>query len=178
MGTVAQRLESELLKYPGMQADETLVWRTWAAIHQAEYDRFDHNIRLGQGVDPGPAYLPAVRRAAILNSQLRLDSVGWKGIDNSLLPGKITSPQQVYDLFPSAEAEIMEVKRRATSSAIGEVSTHFHLWVQEFPDAPHPALRIICAGYATPIVAAAQANNIVLDVVQVNFSMLSNASGS
>lgn len=178
MGTVAQRLESDLLKYPGMQADETLVWRTWAALHQTEYDRFDHNIRLGTGVDPGPAYLPQVRAASILNSQLRLDSVGWKGIDNTLVPPKITSPKQVYDLFPSAEAEIMEVKRRATSSAIGEISTHYHLWVQEFPDHPHPTLRIVCAGYAQPILAAVQANGIILDVVAVNFSKLSNAAGT
>ncbi len=178
MPTVAQRLESELLKYPGMQADETLVWRTWAGLHQSEYDRFDHNIRLGPGSDPGPAYLPQVRQASILNSQLRLDSVGWKGIDNSLLPAKITSPQQVYDLFPSAISEIMEVKRRATSSAIGEISTHYHLWVEEFPDNPRPLLRLVCAGYANGILAAVRANAITLDVVQVNFSILSNASGS
>jgi len=178
MSTVAQRLEAELLKYPGMQADETLVWRTWAALHQTEYDRFDHNIRLGQGVDPGPAYLPQVRKGAILNSQLRLDSVGWKGIDNSMLPAQITSPATVYDLFPSAQAEIMEVKRRATSSAIGEVSTHYHLWVEEFPDAPRPLLRIVCAGYAQGILAAVKANAITLDVVAVNFSILSHAHGT
>jgi hypothetical protein len=178
VGTVAQRLESELLKYPGMQADETLVWRTWAAANQQNYDRFDHNIRLGPGVDPGPSFLPQVRKGAILNSQLRLDSVGWTGIDNSILPAVITSPKQVYDLFPSAQAEIMEVKRRATSSAIGEVSTHFHLWVQEFPDNPIPLLRIICAGYSNGILAAVKANKITLDVVAVNFSMLSNANGT
>jgi len=178
MGTVAQRLESDLLKYPGMQADETLVWRTWAALHQTEYDRFDHNIRLGPGMDPGPAYLPQVRQASILNSQLRLDSVGWQGIDNSLLPVKITSPAQVYSLFPSAQAEIMEVKRRATASAIGEISTHYHLWVEEFPDAPRPRLRIVCAAYANTILAAVRANSITLDVVAVNFSILSNAHGT
>lgn len=178
MQTVAQRLESDLLKYPGMQADETLVWRTWAALHETEYDRFDHNIRLGPGNDPGPAYLPQVRTATILNSQLRLDSVGWKGIDNTLLPAKIYSPKQVYDLFPSAEAEIMEVKRRATSSAIGEISTHYHLWVEEFADNPFPKLRIVCAGYASPILAAVRANGITLDVVSVNFSILSNAHGT
>lgn len=178
MPTVSQRLESELLKYPGMQADETLVWRTWAALHESEYDRFDHNIRLGPGNDPGPAYLPAVRQASILNSQLRLDSVAWHGVQNDLLPAKITSPAEVYALFPSAQAEIMEVKRRATSSAIGEVSTHYHVWVEEFPDAPHPKLRIICAGYSLAIVAAVRANAITLDVVQVNFSILSHAHGT
>jgi len=178
MGTVAQRLESDLLKYPGMMADETLVWRTWAALHQQEYDRFDHNIRLGEGNDPGPQYLPQVRRAMILNTQIRIDSVGWKGIDNTQLPAAITSPQQVYDLFPSAESEIMEVKRRATLSAIGEILGHFHAWVAEFPDQPHPLLRLVCVSYANTILPAVAAQGITLDTVQVNFSILSSRHGT
>jgi hypothetical protein len=178
MGTVAQRLESELLKYPGMQADETLVWRTWAALHQSEYNRFDHNIRLGEGADPGPAYLPQVRRAMILNTQIRIDSVGWHGIDNALIPASIESPKQVYDLFPSAESEIMEIKRRVGLSALGEILGHFHAWVEDFPDAPPPTLRLICATYASTILPAVRAHNITLDPVQVNFSILSQAHGT
>lgn len=178
MGTVAQRLEADLLKYPGMQADETLVWRTWAGLHQSEYDRFDHNIRLGTGIDPGPTYIEAVRRAMILNTQARVDSVGWQGIDNTLVPAQITSPQQIYDVFPSAISEIMEVKRRATNSALGEILGHFHLWVGMFPDNPPPLLRIICAGFSTLITPAAQAQGITVDVVPVNFSQLSSAHGT
>lgn len=178
MGTVAQRLESDLLKYPGMMADETLVWRTWAALHQSEYGRFDHNIRLGTGADPGPTYLPQVRRAMILNTQMRLDSVGWKGIDNAEVPATITSPQQIYDVFPSAESEIMEVKRRATLSALGEILGHFHAWVAAFPDNPAPTLRLICVTYASTVLPAVQAQGITLDTVAVNFSVLSSAHGT
>jgi len=178
MGTVAQRLESQLLKYPGMMADETLVWRTWAAANEQNYDRFDHNIRLGPGIDPGPSFLPAVRRAAILNSQLRIDTVGWQGIDTTQLPSKIETPQTVYDIFPSAIATIFEVKRRAIPSTIGELLTYYHTWVQDFPAAVPPAMVIVCAGYAQTIIAPATANKINVSVVAVNFSILSNASGS
>lgn len=178
MGTVAQRLEADLLAYPGMTADETVVWRTWAAIHQGEYDRFDHNIRLGPDQDPGPAYLPQVRKAAILNAKLRVDSIGWQGIDNALLPATIESPQQVYDLFPSAQVEIFEVKRRATQSALGEIAAYFHTWVSDFPEAAVPRLRIVCATYAQTILPTVRAMNITLDPVQVNFSILTNPHGT
>ena len=178
MANVAQRLESELLKYPGMLADETLVWRTWAALHQSEYDRFDHNIRMGPDQDPGPQYLPQVRRAEILNKKLRLDSVAWSGVDNSFLPAEIESPQQVYDVFPSALSEIIEVKRRATNSALGEIAAYFHTWVAAFPNNPHPALRIVCAEYAQTLLTPARAMGIILDPVHVNFSILSNSHGT
>jgi len=178
MPNVAQRLESELLKYPGMLADETLVWRTWAALHQSEYDRFDHNIRMGPDQDPGPAFLPQVRRGAILNAKLRLDSVAWHGVDNSLLPAEIESPAQVYEVFPSATCEIIEVKRRATNSALGEIAAYFHTWVAEFPNNPQPDLRIVCAEYAKTLLTPARSMGIILDPVNVSFSILSNAHGS
>lgn len=178
MSTVPQRLEADLLKYPGMQADETVVWRTWAALHQTEYDRFDHNVRLGTGTDPGPAYIAQVRRAMILNTQLRIDAVGWQGIDNTELPTSVESPQQIYNVFPSASPEIFEVKRRATASSIGEILSYFHAWDEAFPNNPAPQLRIVCAGYSSTIVPVARANDITLDVVAVNFSILSQAHGT
>lgn len=178
MPNPAQRLESDLLKYPGMLVDETVVWRAWALIHQAEYDRFDHNIRLGTGNDPGPAYLPSVRRAEILNSQMRIDSVGWQGIDPALIPAGVTSPQEIYNLFPSAQATIFEVKRRATLAAYGEIMGYNHAWVQEFSAAPPPLLIIVCADYAKTILPATKASGVQIDVVQANFSILSNAAGT
>lgn len=178
MANPAQRLESDLLKYPGMLVDETVVWRAWALIHQAEFDRFDHNIRLGRGDDPGPGYLPSVRQSQILNTQMRCDSIGWQGVDNSLLPGVITSPQQVYDVFPSALATIFEVKRRATLQAVGEILGHFHAWVDEWPNNPQPALMLVCAAYATTILSATRANKIAVDVVQANFSILASPTGT
>ena len=178
MRNPAQRLESQLLSYPGMLVDETVVWRAWATLHQDEYDRFDHNIRLGPGSDPGPAFLESVRRAEILNSQMRVDSVGWQGIDNSLAPGVIEGPEGIYNIFPSAQATIFEVKRRATLQAVGEILGHFHAWVDEFPDNPHPLLMLVCADYAKTILPVTRGQNIAIDVVQVNFSILSTPTGT
>lgn len=178
MPNPAQRLESDLQKYPGMLVDETVVWRAWAMLHQAEYDRFDHNIRLGKGSDPGPGFLPSVRQSQILNTQMRVDSIGWQGIDNALVSGSITSPQQIYDVFPSAVSTIFEVKRRATLQAVGEILGHFHAWVDEFPNNPQPSLMLVCAGYADTILSATRAQKIAVDVVQANFTILSQQGGT
>lgn len=178
MANPAQRLEADLLSYPGMLVDETVVWRAWALMHQTEYARFDHNIRIGPAKDPGPAFLPSVRKAEMLNSQMRLDSIGWQGIDPALISGEVTNPAQIYDLFPSAQATIFEVKRRATLAAYGEIMGYNHAWVEAFPSQPTPILVIVCADYSSTILPATRASNVQVDVVQANFSILSNAHGT
>jgi hypothetical protein len=178
MANAAQRLESSLLAYPGMLVDETVVWRAWALLNQGKYQRFDHNIRIGPAKDPGPAFLPSVRRAEMLNSQMRLDSIGWQGIDSAFLSGEVTNPAQVYELFPSAQATIFEVKRRATLAAYGEIMGYNHAWVEEFPSQPAPVLVIVCAEYAGTILPATRASGVQIDVVQANFSILSNQHGT
>jgi len=150
VGTLAQRLESERLKYPGLLPEEILVLRAWLNLHQAEYDRFDYNMRIGQGTDPGPTYSPEVRRQAVLNTQLRIDAVAFKG----------TQPT------------IIEVKRRATASNVGQILTYASVWSVEFPQSPKPILRLVCSDFSQHILARVKESNINLDVVQVDFSGL------
>jgi hypothetical protein len=178
MANPAQRLEADLQAYPGMLVDETVVWRAWALLHQGEYDRFDHNLRLGPARDPGPAFLPSVRKAEMLNSQMRVDSVGWQGIDPAYFPADVVSPQQIYDLFPSAEVTIFEVKRRATLAAYGEIMGYNHGWLEEFKNVVPPRLIIVCAEYAQTILPATRASNVQVDIVQANFTILSTSAGT
>jgi len=174
MQTVPQRLEHDLTSFPGMLADETVVWRAWLKLHEAEYVRFEYNIRLGPDQDPGPAFLPAVRKNVILNHKLRIDAVGWKEIQNDLLPAIIESPQQIYEIFPSAVAEIIEVKRRATQSATGEILGYLAHWLENWPSNPHPRIRLVAAAYAQTILATVRAHAILLDPIAVDFSILRN----
>lgn len=178
MSNPAQRLEADLQSYPGMSVDETVVWRAWAMLHQGEYDRFDHNIRIGPGKELDASFLPAVRRAEFLNSQMRIDSVGWQEIDNALLPGAVTNPQDIYDVFPSAVVTIFEVKRRATLAAYGEIMGYNHAWVEDFPNQPAPRLVIVCSEYAKTILPATRASAVQIDLVQANFSILSSQAGT
>lgn len=153
MANLAQRLESERLKYPGLLPEEILVLRAWLAIHQGEYDRFDYNMRIGQGIDPGAAYSPEVRKQAVMNTQLRIDAVGWRG----------------------AQPSIIEVKRRTTPSNVGQILTYDSVWRKEFPAGPAPILRLVCNTFAPHILPRVSEASIFLDVVQVDFSGLKSA---
>lgn len=150
MSTLAQRLESERLKYPGLLPEEILVLRAWLALHQGEYDRFDYNMRIGQGIDPGASYSAEVRKQAVMNTQLRIDAVAWKG----------TQPS------------IVEVKRRATPSNIGQLLTYHSVWRIEFPTGPDPTMRLVCNQFSPHILPRVRESGINLDVVTVDFSGL------
>ena len=150
MTTPAQLLQSERLKYPGLLPDEVLVLRAWLTLHQGEYDKFDYNMRIGQGIDPGPNYSPEVRTQAVMNTQLRIDAVGWKG----------TQPT------------IIEVKRRTTPSNVGQILTYDSVWRKEFPSSPAPIMRLVSNTFSPHILPRVQEAGIFLDVVQVDFSGL------
>lgn len=167
-----QRLQSERLKYPGLLSDETLVLRAWLKINEAQFDAFDYNLRVGPEYVSKTPLTPDVQRAANLLHQLRIDAVGWRGVDPSLLPSFYEYPKTVYDLFPSAVATIIEAKRRATNYAVGRIVTYRDNWTHEYPDAAPPDLLICCATYSPTITPSLLANRIQLNTVTVDFSIL------
>jgi hypothetical protein len=149
LGTPAQRLESERATYPAMQVDEILVWRNWLQLHQGEYDRFDYNVRIGTGVDPGPAFPDNIRKMAIAIRSLRLDAVGWKG--------------DVPTIF--------EVKRRAGPENVGQLLTYRAVWEAQSGFAIAPRLVLVASELIQHILPIVAQSNITL--VPTNFSFLS-----
>lgn len=148
--TPAQTLQQERLRYPGMLPREIIVWRQWLKLHEHEYDHFDYNTRIGQGHDPGPTWPENYRRMAIMNSQKRVDVVGWKG----------------------QEPTIIEVKDRAGASAIGQLVTYKPIWVQTFPDLPPPRLALVVNRLQPDILPIIQVAGIQLFIVAADFSEL------
>ena len=154
MGTPAQRLESERAKYPAMQVDEILVWRNWLQLHEREYDRFDYNVRIGTGVDPGPAFPQNIRDMAIAIRSLRLDAAGWQG----------TTPT------------IFEVKRRAGPENVGQLLTYRAVWEAARLSATPPKLVLVASDVMQHILPIVQQSNITLVMVPTDFSFLSPRS--
>jgi hypothetical protein len=151
MGTPAQRLESERAKYPAMQVDEILVWRNWLQLHQAEYDRFDYNVRIGTGVDPGAAFPQNIRDMAIAIRSLRLDAVGYQG----------DTPT------------IFEVKRRAGPENVGQLLTYRTVWEAQQLSSSGPRLVLVASDVITHNLPIVQQSNIELVLVPTDFSFLS-----
>jgi hypothetical protein len=150
MSTPAQKLQSERLTFPGMLPREILVFQSWLKQHEMEYDRFDYNVRLGGGFDPGPTWDEAIRRMAIANTQKRVDAVGYQGNLVSLI----------------------EVKDRAGFSAIGQLVGYEALWLHENPGAQQPRLILVCNRFAPDILPVLQKQGIELNVVEADFSRL------
>lgn len=150
MVTPAQTLQAERFKYPGLLPREIIVLRAWLKLHESEYDRFDYNLRIGTGFDPGPSVPDSIRQMAILNSQKRIDAVGYKGNTVTLI----------------------EVKDRAGFSAVGQLVGYLHLWQAAHPGEATPQLLLVANRTQDDIPLVANRAGIAIELVDANFSEL------
>jgi|SRR5882724_5895548 len=153
MATPAQRLEAERHKYPGMAPREVIIFRAWLALHQSEYTKFEYNVRIGNGIDPGHSYPAIYRQQYIENTQKRIDALGWKG----------DAPT------------IIEVKDRATASSMSQILTYKALWPLTFPNTPPPRLLLVTNRVAADMPMVLAASGIDLEIVPADFTSLANA---
>ena len=72
MATPAQRLQVERLSYPAMQPREIIVWRNWLKENEPRFSRYEYNIRLGGGLDPGPSFTPERSEERRVGKECRL----------------------------------------------------------------------------------------------------------
>ena len=148
--TPAQKLQSERLSYPGLLPREIIVFRNWLKLHESEYDRFEYNVRLGDGFDPGPTFDPKIRQLSQDNTKTRVDAVGFVG----------------------SQATLIEVKDRAGFSAIGQLVGYEALWIQAHPTDMPPKMLLVCNRFAPDILPVLTRNEIELAVVAADFSEL------
>jgi len=93
-------------QFPGMPLQESNLARAWLRENGLEYDRFDFNVRLGQGRPIADGLPVEIQRQAKLLSQLRADIVGY-------VLGRV---------------DIIEVKDRAQSASLGQILAYQKLW--------------------------------------------------
>jgi len=148
--TVAQYLQKERFKYPGLLPREIVVLRAWLRLHEQEYDRFDYNVRIGTGFDPGPTVTESIRQMAIANSQKRIDAVAYKGNAVTLI----------------------EVKDRAGFSAVGQLVGYLHMWQAQYPISARPRLLLVANRLQDDIPLVASGAGIDIELVEADFSEL------
>lgn len=174
MATPAQRMEADRHKFPGMAPREVIIFRAWLLLHQNEYDRFDYNVRVGNGTDPGEQYPAIYRQQYIENTQKRIDVVGWKNVPATL----IGAPSNLVTLLAlnrsGAAPTIIEVKDRATASCMSQILTYKALWPFTFPSTPAPRLLLVTNRVAADMPLVLDASGITLEVVPADFSSLAN----
>jgi len=145
MSTPATPLESDRLSFPALLPAEIAVWRAWLRLHQAEYDRFDYNARVGPGFDPGGGVPDYIRTMSIANTKKRIDAVAWQG----------------------SAPTIVEVKDRAGMSAIGQILGYRVHWQKEHPQAPPPKMLLVANRLADGVSDVLLAHNVPWELVTV-----------
>ena len=148
----AQTLQAERLTYPGLLPREILIWQAWLKLHESQFTAYQYNVRVGTGVDPGPAYRTIVRQMAISNSQKRIDAVAWNG--------------PVPTLF--------EVKFRAGAGAVGQLVVYAPLWAAANPNLPLANLALVTDQLQPDIAPALKFQGIHLYEVPTDFTSLVN----
>jgi hypothetical protein len=148
--TSAQTLQADRLSFPGMLPKEILIWKGFLKQHESEFDSWQYNVRVGNGVDPGPGYAENVRQMAIANSQKRIDAVGWQG----------------------PVPTIFEVKFRAGAGAVGQMVVYAPLWAALYPLVPLTHLALVTDALQPDVQPALAAQGIALYVIPTDFSSL------
>ncbi len=116
-------------RYPHLLPVDIPVWERFLKLHGADYDRFEYDIRVGLGRDPGPTFGKNIRQMGIDLSQRRIDAIGHK-IDR-------------IDLF--------EITRRAGLKALGQCRAYFHLYNVTFKPALPIRMNMICEEIGTDL---------------------------
>jgi hypothetical protein len=142
-GPVAQ---ADRQTFPGLMPQEVAVLREWLRIHESEYDSFDYNVRCGVGSDPGPTYDAKMRQMSLDITRKRIDAVAIKGSDVTLI----------------------EVKKRATLSAVGQIVAYRTLWNADNPLRPASRLLLVASAFDPDVMPVLAANAVDYAIVAFN----------
>jgi len=150
VGTPAQTLQVERLRYPGLLPREIIIWRNWLKLHEREYDRYDYNVRVGKGVDPGASYPEPERSMGIQLSQKRVDVVMWQG----------------------PRVTLVEVEDRPGVSGPAQLVVYETLWRADNPSLPPPTLLLVVPRVQPDTLTVAVKAGIRVEVVETSFEEL------
>jgi hypothetical protein len=114
--------------YPGLIQVETDLWRAFLREHETEYDRFEYNVHVGQGVNvperpmtDDPELDRKLREAYRLWTQKKIDVVGFQG--------------PAYTIF--------EVEERPGTRALGQLLTYRRLLNEQRPPIAPTILALV-----------------------------------
>src|SRR5262245_7834065 len=97
--------------WPHMMPRDLPLWAGFLLSPLSKpFAKYEYDVHVGVGCDPGPAYEPSLRKMAITLTQLRMDAIGWD--------------QQTPTIF--------EVKPDARLSAFGQVLAYCYYYHKQF----------------------------------------------
>jgi hypothetical protein len=64
--------------YDGLNAQAIALWQQFLRLYQDQFDSFSYNVRVGQGLDPGPGASEAMRKMWYSVTTKRIDVVATR----------------------------------------------------------------------------------------------------
>lgn len=155
-----------------MQLREILIWKNWLYANSTRFDRYEYNVRLGDGVDPGPSYPDSSRRMWIANSMKRVDAVAVKG---SLVTIIEVEENPGLTAFGQLDGYVVLWRKRVADG--GPPAVHIQVGVDKFfpPDLPldpNPSRLLVSARAGNDALTVARSDGIAIEVVPTDFSPL------
>jgi len=115
-------LESDKPWYEGMNDEAASLWRKFLRLYQTDFESFSYNVRIGQGLDPGPSASDATRAQ-------------WKALTSKRADVVATRAGQTWAI---------EVEPRVTARTVGQVVTYRHLLPDHWPVLGTLVSAIVC----------------------------------
>jgi len=109
------------LKYTHMMGDDIPIWERFILRNPKYFNTVDYDFRVGSGMALQPGWDTNFKRMAKMITQKRIDVLGWRG-DNPT---------------------IVEVKKRAGLSTLGQVLGYRTLFIRDFPHLGKPDLLVV-----------------------------------
>ena len=120
--------------FPGLIPGESALWRVWLVEHEQDYDRFEYNVHVGEGINIAPRSLEAdpalqdkIRKQFQQATQKKIDVVG----------------------FQAAAMTIFEVEERPGTRALGQLLTYRELLHTQRPPTAPTTLALVARRLGT-----------------------------
>lgn len=134
-------MSSDNRQFPHLLAPDIAVWRRFLDSRHNSFNRFDYDVRVGQGNHIPDHLPPNIQKMAKDLSQKRIDAVGWK----------------------NNHPTIFEITTTPSIKAIGQLAVYPILWQRTFAweyappavlvaDSMHPDLATVLTAYHLPFV--------------------------
>lgn len=130
------------MRLPGLNEAENEVAKRWLRAKGRLYDSIEMNVPLGPAPDFGPDLTEAQRQQMTVLWQTKADIV-------AKLDGRAT---------------IIEVKKRLTKSAMGQLAHYAYWYAQAHPQEPPPIVRAIAEWSDPGIAESTLANGIDIEL--------------
>lgn len=120
--------------FPGLVPTESQLWRVWLQVHEQDYDRFEYNVHVGEGINIAPRLLEdtpelqdKIRKQFQQATQKKIDVVG----------------------FQADAMTIFEVEDRPGTRALGQLLTYRELLHTQRPPTAPTTLAVVARRLGT-----------------------------